>query len=158
VTSGAMSITLELVWGEADAPSDDYTSFEGEEWFQYNLGDAGDLNCQARWELSGTPISPMDSSCENCVFMFDVSYTLDESSSFDDGTCGLDDKMYGIYGYSSSFDGYDGSWVFGYYGTYYWWGYGEFDGVQFTYNYGSIDAPSGDVYYTYYQYGSVTVQ
>ena len=145
-----------------------YTSFEGWESFDYNNGTygKGEYNCQLVWNLSGTPINPMLEDCENCEFMFDVTYTLDTEFSYDDkdGTClgGGDGSSFGAYGYSSEFEGYGGSWVTNYYGTYYWWGYGEFDGAQFKYTYGYVDYPYdyyGTTYIlTYYQYGLIDVQ
>ena len=134
----------------------------GDEELRYNDGTygAGSYNCNVFWDLSSTsPIDPMDSTCTNCEFMFDVTYTYNKVASADDGTCGLGDTT-GTYGYSSSFGGYKDSWVFEYYGGYYWWGYASFDSKvgQFNYWYGYEDYPYNSNYYTYYQYGDILVK
>ena len=139
-----------------------YLSFEGRETFDYNDGSypEGSFNCQLSWDLSGTPLNPMDADCDGCVFMFDVHYTLRSGADvYDDGTCtGLMGDTYGTYGYSTDLDGYGAAWVFSYNGTYYWWGYADFDNSSFTYHYGYTDYPAYDYYYTYYQHGVITVQ
>ena len=154
---------------DADTDADienPYTSFEGWESLDYGFTlAAGDYNCQLVWDVSGTPVNPIDADCDNCEFMFDVSYSMqDEPYVFDDGTCakyGLDTPD-GTYGYSSDLDGYGPAWVFDYYGAFYWWGYGDFSGSDFTYWYGISDYPysynGSNYYYTFYQYGLVTVQ
>ncbi|MFT5680621.1 MAG: hypothetical protein ACI8RZ_001527 [Myxococcota bacterium] len=137
-----------------------YTSYEGWESYDYNNGTypAGEYNCQLVWDLVGSPVTPIDSGCDNCEFAFDVTYTYrDADYTYDDGTCGTDGAS-GTYAYSGDFDGYGGSWVFDYYGTFYWWGYGAFSGDQFDYYWGYVDDAYGAYYYTYYQYGIVTVQ
>ena len=134
--------------------------------FAYNDGTygAGSYNCELAWDLSSSsPVDPMDSACTDCEFMFDVTYTYDTSVSSDDGTCayyGLTGDTSGTYGYSTDFDGYGDSWVFEYYGSYYWWGEGAFDSKKgtFQYWYGYEDYYYGSAYYTYYQYGDVLVK
>jgi hypothetical protein len=154
---------------DADADTDadienPYTSYEGWESFDYNDGSygAGEYNCQLVWDLSGSAVNPIEGDCENCEFAFDVSYSLrDASYVYDDGTCdyyGLLGGASGTYGYSNGFGSYGASWVFSYYGSYYWWGYGDFSGSTFTYWYGYKDYPYGSAYYSYYQYGSIDVQ
>ena len=141
-----------------------YTSYEGWESFDYNDGSypAGSFNCQLVWDLSGNSVNPIDGDCENCEFMFDVTYTLQTASYvYDDGTCdyyGLVGDSFGTYGYSSDFDGYGASWVYSSYGAYYWWGSGYWDGSNFGYVYGYKDYYYGGAYYSYYQYGAITVQ
>ena len=50
----------------------------------------GTFHCELYWELySKSPVDPMDTACENCEFMFDVTYTYDSVASSDDGTCAL---------------------------------------------------------------------
>jgi hypothetical protein len=147
---------------DADTIPNNYTSYEGWESFDYNDGSypAGEFNCQIVWDLSGAAVNPMDGDCENCEFMFDVTYSLrDESYVYDDGACkSLFADSFGTYGYSSEVGGYIDQWVFGYYGTYYPWGEGSFSGSTFTYYYGYTDYPYKSYYYTYYQYGSIEVQ
>ena len=140
-----------------------YSSYSGWESMDYNDGSypAGEYNCQLVWGLSGSAVGEWYASdCDNCEFLFDVTYSLQSASYvYDDGTClgGGDGSSFGTYGYSSSFDSYGASWVYGSYGTYYWWGYGDFSS-DFTYWYGYVDYPYNGVYYTYYQYGSIGVQ
>jgi hypothetical protein len=153
--------------GSGDGGSDElthtYTVYDGWESFDFNNGSygAGDYNCQLVWRLSGTPVSPYSSDCDNCEFVFDVEYTVDNEFTYDDGTCdgyGLIDHAPGTYAYSSDFDGYGPAWVFNYYGYYYWWGTGSFDGSVFNYTYGYTDYPYNGLYYSYYQYGLIDVQ
>ena len=141
-----------------------YTNYAGWESLDYNNGTygAGEYNCQLVWDYdSSSPVAEMSADCENCVFMFDVSYTLrDADYVYDDGTClgGGDGSSSGTYGYSSSYGAYGPSWMFDYYGSYYWWGYADtFAEPQFTYYYGYKDTYYNGVYYTYYQYGSAQV-
>ena len=149
---------------DADTIPNNYSSYEGWESFDFNDGSypAGEFNCQIVWDLSGTPINPIDGDCENCEFMFDVTYTLrNESYVYDDGTCeyyGLFADSYGSYGYSSDFDGYGAAWVYSSYGTYYWWGTGSFSSNSFMYYYGYTDYPYKSYYYSYYQYGDIVVK
>ena len=151
---------------DADTIPNNYTSYEGWASFDCNAGSypAGELNCPIVWDLSGAAVNPMDGDCDNCEFMFDVTYTLrNESYVYDDGTCakfGLFADSFGTYGYSSDSDGYGAAWVYNYYGDYTWWGYGSFSGSDFSYNYGYTDYyyESAGLYYSYYQYGSITVE
>ena len=92
----------------------------------------------------------------------DVNYIVDTEYTWDDGTCAkMNGDTIGTYGYSDDLDGYGPSWVYGYAGYYYWWGYGEFDGASFKYNWGYVDYPYSykgtTYYYTFYQYGLVDV-
>ncbi len=105
-----MSVTLDLEWGSFDDEelediTNQYTSYEGTEWLAASSGasSAGELNCELEWALSGKPVSTISGDGESCEFLFNVTYTLDKSSSYDNGTC--KDFLSDSYGYSSGFGG-----------------------------------------------------
>ena len=140
-----------------------YESWNGFETLDYSGGGlSGARNCELYWDTTSTsPVTSLSASCDNCEFMFEVDYSYDSSASSDDGTCagyGLTGDKTGTYGYSSSFDSYGTSWVYEYYGSYIWWGYGSLSSDTFTYTYGYEDYPYSGTYYTYYQYGQATMK
>lgn len=134
-----------------------YTTYEGTETMDYEgYGDVFHMD----WDIQGSPVTLMNIACENCVFMFEVTGTLDVADSW-----GYDPLDYfdATYGYSTDMLGNGESWVMNYYGSYYWWGYASFTATKaadwkFNYWYGYVDYPYNDSYYTYWQYGDVTVE
>lgn len=150
-------------WQATTGIENPYHRYVGRERFDFGsaMPEEGATNCHLEWDLSGVALDPISDSCDDCVFIFEMTYTIDSTATSDDGTCeyyGLVDNKTGYYGYSSSFGDYGQAWVFSYYGVYYWWGYAELLDDQFSYQYGYIDYPYGAGYYTYYQYGVGVVE
>lgn len=143
----------EMTWVERNP---DYEHIGGYEWWDLYVGPtAGDLNCALAWDTKGDSYDGWWAElCDNCEMMWEVEYEPMKDVWTDDGTCGGSYFVVdGGYGFSCNFFGYGGTWVYDYYGYYYWWGYGMFDGATFTYAYGYRDYPYNGNYYTYYQYG-----
>ena len=141
-----------------------YTSYDGWESFDYAYAPKGVYNCQYVWWATGTAVSP--NYCVGCDFVFDVSLEFDEwEFSDDDGTChGMGVDMNMSYAYTSDYYGYGPMALTYYNGYYYAFAYGSFSGSDFTYWLGVKDYPYDyggaypGYYYTYYWYGTATVQ
>ena len=144
------------------APTSPWTRYVGWERLIFSDGTLpkGSYNCQLIWDFdSSTPIHDIGAGCQNCLFMFDVTYTLrDDPDVYDDGTCLTGDGSHsGVYGYSPDFSSYGASWVYSHYGRYYRWGSAAWSEPELTYWYGYQDALNDYAYFTNYLYGTAEV-
>ena len=138
------------------------SSYMGTHSLQYNDGSygPGEFNCDAYWMAESTAVT---SDCPDCVFEFDLELTYDASISTDDGTCGFDlvpvtgfnvgyvEDFYG-YGQAVIFDQGLGGIVTEQDGTI------DFDGTNFSYEYGDLDYYYYGAYYSDRYSGSGTVE
>lgn len=61
-----------------------YTHFDGVATWEFGWDEDPDVRgCDLRWDLSGTATEP----CTECAWAFEVTYTLDATSSTDEGDC-----------------------------------------------------------------------
>ena len=138
---------------ELDRPADsgtaasDYTG-----WERYQLGSSpGELNCDLYWTVSG---SPALISCPECVFAFDLSFSMDDSQSSNDGICfQAQDSFSETYVLIEEAGEYSvGTWSNG---TISVFASAEFDDLtgQFWYGIGNTGYVYGSYYYTQYTSG-----
>ncbi len=141
----------------------DYTIYEGHETFDFGWGlGIGYRDCQARWDASGTPITP----CAGCAFAFEVYLEYDAEGSFGDGceAYAIDVDATYDYAYAADYPDYGSVLMLSYQGYWYPWTTAEFDGSTFTYSWGYEDYPyDGDgkypgYYQTYFWAGEAVVQ
>ena len=71
---------------ELERPDDSGTTGDGYTgWERYQFGEnPGALNCDLYWNVQG---AATQISCPECVFAYDLSFTMDDSRSTDDGNC-----------------------------------------------------------------------
>ncbi len=137
----------------------------GYEVFEYGNGSSGTRSCDMLWDTAWTATTA--SGCPGCTYIFDVDYTYDSASSYNDGTCSvtwydgkpLDGDHRYRYGYTASYSGVGEAVLYNYNGGWYFWFYAALNSMsgKFTYTYGYEDYPYAGRYYTYYQYGSATI-
>lgn len=89
--------------GHGGIPVHDDTTWTG--WQRYRFGNGAtvdDLNCDVYWTVQGVSTN---ASCMDCAFAFDLSLTIDEDQSFNDGTCLDMTDMDLTYGYVDDWNG-----------------------------------------------------
>ena len=138
---------------EIERPTETSTSTsEYTGWERYQFGSKpGALSCDLYWTVRGAPASI---PCPECIFAFDLDFSLDTTQSSDDGSCFLEQESFALtYVLVSEQGSYS-------VGT---WSYGEisvlapadFDDAtgKFWYATGNIGYTYGSYYYTQYTSG-----
>jgi hypothetical protein len=74
---------------ESSTPTSAYSG-----WERYQFGSKpGATNCDLYWTVSGTPATVV---CPDCIFAFDLDFSLDSTRSTDDGTCFQEQANYAL--------------------------------------------------------------
>ena len=140
---------------ERPADSGTLTASDYTGWQRYQLGSGPDaLNCDLQWNVTGTPAQIL---CPECVFAFDLSFAIDDSSS-NDGTCQDPDTFSQTYVLIDESGQYSvGTWSSGKISVF---AEAEFDDLtgQFSYTTGNSGFAYSAYYYTQYTSGYGLIQ